>query len=96
MSAHTGLPTVLGWPGHELQWRGGFTEAGNREEQVRALYSSRTWEDAQQILSAHDIRYVYVGSLERNTFPAAGLQKFDLHMRPAFSNNSVTIYERIN
>ena len=96
VSAHTGLPTVLGWPGHELQWRGGFTEAGNREEQVRALYSSRTWEDAQQILSAHDIRYVYVGSLERNTFPAAGLQKFDLHMRPVFSNNSVTIYERIN
>lgn len=96
VSAHTGLPTVLGWPGHELQWRGGFTEAGNREEQVRALYSSRTWEDAQQILSAHDIRYVYVGSLERNIFPAAGLQKFDLHMRPAFSNNSVTIYERIN
>ena len=65
--------------------------------QVKLLQTRcREWEDAQQILSAHDIRYVYVGSLERNTFPAAGLQKFDLHMRPVFSNNSVTIYERIN
>ncbi|RLT38870.1 MAG: hypothetical protein DWI61_06195 [Chloroflexi bacterium] len=96
VSAHTGMPTLLGWPGHELQWRGGFAEAGNREEQVRTLYSSRTWEDALPILSAFNIRYVYVGSLERSTFPPAGLQKFALHMRPAFSNNSVTIYERIN
>ena len=96
VSAPTGMPTLLGWPGHELQWRGGFAEAGNREEQVRTLYSSRTWEDVLPILSAFNIRYVYVGNLERSTFPPAGLQKFALHMRPAFSNNSVTIYERIN
>ena len=30
MSTHSGQPTVLGWVGHEHQWRGGFDEMGSR------------------------------------------------------------------
>ena len=32
VAANTGLPTVLGWPGHEWQWRGSdHPEPGRRE-----------------------------------------------------------------
>ena len=31
VSAFTGLPTVLGWGGHQLQWRGNYDESGARE-----------------------------------------------------------------
>jgi len=42
VSKLTGLPTVLGWPGHELQWRGGVQEIGTREVDIEELYSSGT------------------------------------------------------
>ena len=37
VSTHTGLPTVLGWPGHEGQWRGGYLEQGSRQDDIRQL-----------------------------------------------------------
>jgi uncharacterized membrane protein len=96
ISAHTGLSTVLGWPGHELQWRGGFEMAAGREEAVNMLYSTRAWDEAAAILEQYDIRYVYVGSLERQQFPAEGLTKFEDYMYPIFRNGGVTIYERVD
>jgi uncharacterized membrane protein len=85
---------VLGWPGHELQWRGGFEPAAGREDAVNTLFSTRVWDEAAALLARYDIRYVYVGSLERQQFPTKGLQKFDNHMRAIYRNSGVTIYER--
>jgi YYY domain-containing protein len=39
ISTLTGLPTVLGWPGHEVQWRGGTEEIGSRESDIDRLYT---------------------------------------------------------
>ena len=94
VAVHSGLPTVLGWPGHELQWRGGFEPAAGREDAVHTLFSTRAWDEAAALLARYDIRYVYVGSLERQQFPAQGLQKFENHMRAIYRNSGVTIYER--
>ena len=33
-----GAATVLGWAGHELQWRGPLPELGTREADMNALY----------------------------------------------------------
>ncbi|MBK9492204.1 MAG: hypothetical protein IPO07_28005 [Haliscomenobacter sp.] len=38
ISMSTGLATVLGWPGHEGQWRGGYLEVGSREADIKRLY----------------------------------------------------------
>ena len=94
VSVYTGLPTVLGWPGHELQWRGGFELAAGREDAITTLYSTRSWDEAAAILARYDISYVYVGELERERFPAYGLTKFGDHMHRIYGNNGVTIYER--
>ncbi len=40
VSSQTGLPTVLGWGGHELQWRGNYDEAGKREPDIDKIYGS--------------------------------------------------------
>ncbi|MFL7794412.1 MAG: DUF2298 domain-containing protein, partial [Anaerolineae bacterium] len=40
VSALTGLPTVLGWAGHEHQWRGTFDEQASRQEDINTLYTS--------------------------------------------------------
>jgi uncharacterized membrane protein len=92
ISAHTGQPTVLGWPGHESQWRGGAEEMGTRQRDIEQLYSTRSWDEARRVIDLYSIQYVYVGPLERSTY---GLNegKFQRFMIPAFQQGPVTIYE---
>ena len=94
VSAFTGLPTVLGWPGHELQWRGDFIEAGRREPDVKKIYTTREAQEALTLLDKYAISYVYVGPAERAMFPASGLNKFDTMMDVAFQQGNVTIYRK--
>ncbi|GAB4503054.1 MAG: DUF2298 domain-containing protein [Anaerolineales bacterium] len=91
VSAYTGLPTVLGWPFHEYQWRGTFSLQGAREADIKTLYATPDWQVARDILEQYHIRYVYIGDLER----AEPLQeeKFSRYLRLAFQSGNVTIYE---
>lgn len=92
VATHTGLPTVLGWPGHESQWRGGAREIGSREPDIAQLYNTRDWEQARAILEKYNIRYVYLGSLERSQY-RPNIDMFDTHLAPIYQNGTVTIYE---
>ena len=97
----SGLPNVLGWPGHESQWRGGGQEMGSRQADLERLYCTPSWEEARQILQKYNIRYVFIGNLERSSYVAnqetcpTGLseEKFRLAMRQAYQSGSVTIYD---
>ena len=91
VSEQTGLPTVLGWPGHESQWRGGAAEMGSREADIQALYRTNAWEEAREILRKYGIRYIYIGSLERATLRVSE-EKFAAHLPIVFQNDSVTIF----
>jgi YYY domain-containing protein len=90
-ATYSGQPNVIGWPGHEGQWRGGYTEVGSRPEDIRLLYESRNWDEAKSILDKYDITYVYVGNLERNTYNLFE-EKFRQHLPVAYEQGSVTIY----
>ena len=91
VSTLTGLPTVLGWPGHESQWRGSFAPQGTREDDIQTLYATPDWQVASEIISRYDIRYIFVGNLERGE--ALKEEKFRNHLRVAFQRGQVTIYE---
>ena len=92
VSAYTGYQTVLGWPGHEAQWRGGYQLHGTREEDIALLYSTVRWEEAQTILKKYNIRYVFVGNLERVSMPVSD-EKFIQHLNPIFQQGNTIIYE---
>jgi uncharacterized membrane protein len=92
VSAHTGLQTVLGWPGHESQWRGGYQEIGNREGDIRMLYSSPDWGETDEIIRRYGINYVYIGELERNTYRPIYEEKFQSYLDLIFQNEQVSIY----
>jgi uncharacterized membrane protein len=92
VSAHTGLATVLGWPGHESQWRGGYREIGNREGDIRTLYSSPDWDQTSEIIRRYGIDYVYIGELERNTYRPLLAQKFETYMDLVYQNEQVSVY----
>lgn len=92
ISTHTGLPTVLGWVGHELQWRGGLTEMGTRQSDVSLLYESKNWDDALRTIQMYDIRYIYIGTVERNTYHVVDA-KFIQNLPLVFTNATVEIFE---
>jgi YYY domain-containing protein len=74
----TGVPIILGWDGHQRQWRGDTYPlvAATRDLDVPNLYQDLRWEEAQRILSQYDIDYVFYGTTERNVFGSVGEEKF--------------------
>jgi uncharacterized membrane protein len=94
VAAHTGLPTLLGWAGHEHQWRGSGDEQALREPDIETLYTSVDPDEVLTLLDKYGISYVYVGPLERERYPAAGLAKFAEVMQVVYDTGPVTIYRR--
>jgi YYY domain-containing protein len=91
ISEYSGLPTVLGWPMHEDQWRGTYAIQGTRLADIQRLYETHNWTDAQAILGQYGIRYVYVGTLERQTYHVYEA-KFQQNLHQVFQQGNVTIY----
>lgn len=92
ISTYTGLPTVLGWPGHESQWRGGSTEMGTREADIRQIYQSSNWEETKALLQFYDVRYIYIGGYERSAY-RVNENKFTQFLSPVFAGDNVRIFE---
>lgn len=90
ISIYTGLPTVLGWGNHEGQWRD-YALQGTRAQDIEALYTSPDWITAQAIIERYNIRYIYIGNLERSTYRVSE-EKFNLFLKPVFQQGIVTIY----
>jgi YYY domain-containing protein len=91
VSTFSGFPTVLGWPGHEGQWRDHALQ-GSREQDIETLYTTNDWVATQEIINRYDIRYIYVGNLERSTYQV-NEEKFNSFLKPVYQQGSVTIYE---
>ena len=93
VSALTGLPTLLGWGGHEGQWRGDFSVQSAREPDIETIYNSLDIEAVRELLGKYDITYVYVGPLERDKYDPRGLEKFGQFMDVVYQQGNVTIYK---
>ena len=87
----SGQPSVLGWPGHEGQWRGGYEEVGTREADIRTLFEVPDWARALVIIRRYDIRYIFVGRLERSTY-AVNSEKFMMNLEMGFSQGEVQVF----
>jgi uncharacterized membrane protein len=78
VSIYTGLPTVIGWDWHQKQQRWGYQgQIEERLRDVRTLYTDTSVPRTVELLGKYQVRYVYVGDLERAYYPGPGLAKFD-------------------
>jgi YYY domain-containing protein len=99
ISSYTGLPTVLGWPWHQIQQRTPYErEVRERADRVREMYNTTDLARAEGLLSRYEVRYIVVGELERAYYSPAGLQKFEAMaekglIEPVFGNPGVVIYQ---
>jgi YYY domain-containing protein len=104
ISTLSGLPAVLGWIGHENQWRGGNQIIGSRQGDLERLYCSRDWSETKAILDKYNIRYIFVSQLEQSTYihgsgncPVGLVDgKFQRNLDPVFELGSVKVYEYNN
>ena len=94
IASSTGVPTVLNWPGHEMQWRGSSKPFEGREQDVQTIYQTLDISEAASLLDKYDVDHVYVGARERSRYGEAGLAKFAEFMTPVFSEADVVIYRR--
>lgn len=103
ISAFTGLPTLMGWGGHEYQWRVNWQQQAGRgsviehviEQRLDAVTQIYTNTNTQQVLALlhqYSVRYVYVGAAEHHLYPSANLGRFATFLRVAYHSADVTIY----
>ncbi|MCL4560457.1 MAG: DUF2298 domain-containing protein [Chloroflexi bacterium] len=92
MATRTGYPDILGWEGHELQWRGGVSQIGNRPADLQTLYQTADWAQALSILQKYQVRYVVVGPAEHAAYHVSET-KFQQNLPVGYQSGSVTIYE---
>lgn len=92
VSTFAGLPAVLGWAGHEAQWRGQGEEAARRGQDVDAIYGTAGRQALPGLLSKYNVTYVFVGSLEAEKYGPAVSERFSGLLEPVFRQGKVTVY----
>ena len=93
-ATYTGLPTVIGWPWHQIQQRTAYSFAiADRARDVREMYETTDNQRALELLRQYRVKYVVVGDLERINYVGDGLNKFETLGRKVFENQGTAIYE---
>ena len=64
----TGLPTVLGWYTHEVQFTADREGVNRRKEDVASIYSGSDEELVRHLLRQYRIRYIFVGKEEQRNY----------------------------
>ncbi len=101
ISAFTGLPTLLGWPGgHEGEWRTNWLPEhtqgdifAQRQQDIATIYTNSDPNVVMAVLKQYSARFVYVGAAERALYANADLSRFGNYLQVIYNKDGVTIYE---
>ena len=95
---YTGLPTILGWPWHQIQQRFDYRDQVDlRARDVGIAYNSTDVATKMEILRKYNVHYVVIGDLERINFALKGLAGFDElaqagHLSKVYENEGTAIF----
>lgn len=100
VSAFTGLPTIMGWVGHEYQWRVNWLnkpqnalDFNRRSGDVDTIYTNPNPSVVLSTMARYHAEYLYVGTLERVKYPTTDLTRFKTFMQIVYNADGVTIYK---
>jgi YYY domain-containing protein len=95
ITAFTGLPTVIGWYWHELNWRyPRRQEVDARWSEVNTMYTSLNPEEVSSLLRKYNVSYIYFGEAESKRYSSPRL--FESHpekFEKVFEYGDVVIYK---
>jgi uncharacterized membrane protein len=92
VSTFSGLPTIIGWIGHQLQWRSQLDEYDRRQEDVDSLYSRADREEVLRMLRRYRAGFVFVGSLERERYGDQVGPRLGQWLSPVFQRDGTTVF----
>jgi len=87
VSSFTGIPTIIGWPYHEITWRGDGHDVMTRVVDVQSIYEDPS--QTMALLQKYNATLLYVGDTEREHYrvnlPSEGLA-------PLFTTDGTIVY----
>ncbi|OGK63169.1 hypothetical protein A2313_01795 [Candidatus Roizmanbacteria bacterium RIFOXYB2_FULL_41_10] len=94
ISAHTGLPTIVGWPVHEWLWRGSYDVVRPRAAEVQLIYEGDEKDllPITKILKKYKIKFIIVAEMEKRKYPILNSQKFYKIAQPIYINKKTNSY----
>lgn len=96
ISAATGRATLLGWRGHEVQWRGEKYPqmSDDRELVLRVLYTSASGPELSRLLRSQNIDFLYLGPAERSRYQITESREraIGAELLTVFQNGTVKIF----
>jgi YYY domain-containing protein len=98
ISIYTGFPTVMGWDWHQKQQRSVMPGIliDRRLADVTTIYNTTDVNQARALIAQYQVKFIYVGSLERLYYDSAGLSKFDSNTgfwTRVYESDEVIIYQ---
>ncbi|MGE5378295.1 MAG: DUF2298 domain-containing protein [Bacteroidota bacterium] len=98
VSIYTGLPTIIGWDWHQKQQRSALPGeiVDKRIQDMNAIFTSTDPQQLKNLLDRYNVRYIYVGPLERIYYAGDGINKFDQPSdlwSQVYANDQVKIYK---
>ncbi|MDE3077311.1 MAG: hypothetical protein KGJ86_17990, partial [Chloroflexota bacterium] len=90
---YTGLESILGWAGHELQWRGEWKEQPKRIADLSRLYTSSNEGEIANLLGTYHVSYVVVGPLERQKYGNRAFSQFQRFGSIVSNDQGTTVYQ---
>lgn len=92
ISAHTGLPTIMGWPTHEWQWRNQPDVAFKRADDVHAAYQATDANILRNTVNKYNVKFIIVSEKEREKYTSLNEQLIASIYKLVFSEKGAAIY----
>ena len=94
VSAHTGIPTIIGWGVHQWLWRGDYGSiVAPRTAEVLEVYTHPASIKTKQILKKYMVRYILISQFEREKFPSLNVKKFYTIGRVAYRTGETYLFK---
>lgn len=93
ISTYTGLPTLLGWTVHEWLWRGTYDIPAPRIAEIEKIYQSKNSNEVKAIIKKYDVKYIYVGDLERQKYPTLHEEIIKKLAKEIYRHGDTRIYQ---
>ena len=91
ISSESRIPTILGWVGHQLQWRSNHSDIYNREEDIDTFYISNDSQEIINIINKYSITMIILGPNEIEKYNINSLNKFLNISKIIYKNNDYTL-----
>jgi uncharacterized membrane protein len=92
VATFAGVPTLVGWGGHEVQWRGSNPEIERRRQLARRVYTDADEAGWRPALEELGVRYIIVGTMERELYGLDAGVGLTQKLARVYQSGSTAIY----